>query len=84
MADGRTGQDGRLLQRLTDAQVAHRLRAYNQAGGFERELGWLWGRAGDLIEAAVLASGGEPAARRTRASFAPRNDEVHRPNPIMP
>ena len=69
MADGFQERDGQLLQKLTDAQVAHRLRAYNPGGGFERELAWLWAEAGDLIEAAVLASGGEPAARRTRGSF---------------
>ena len=70
MADGFHEKDGRRLQKLTDAQVAHRLRAYNPDGAFERELAWLWAEAGDLIEAAVLASGGEPAARRTRESFA--------------
>jgi|GEM_PF-3365233 len=69
MADGFHEKDGRRLQKLTDAQVAHRLRAYNPDGGFERGLAWLWAEAGDLIEAAVLASGGEPAARRTRESF---------------
>jgi methyl-accepting chemotaxis protein len=69
MADGFQQRDGQLLQKLTDAQVAHRLRAYNQDGEFERELGWLWAGAGDLIEAAVLASGGEAAALRTRQSF---------------
>ncbi|MEA3064085.1 MAG: methyl-accepting chemotaxis protein, partial [Sphingomonadales bacterium] len=69
MADGFQERDGQLLQKLTDAQVAHRLRAYNPDGRFERELGWLWAEAGDLIEAAVLASGGEAAAKRTRESF---------------
>jgi methyl-accepting chemotaxis protein len=69
MADGFRDKDGTLLQKLTDAQVANRLRAYNRDGEFERELCWLWGEAGDLVEAAVLASGGEPAARRTRESF---------------
>ncbi|HEX8574442.1 MAG TPA: methyl-accepting chemotaxis protein [Allosphingosinicella sp.] len=62
-------RDGQLLQKLTDAQVEHRLRAYNRDGGFERELAWLWAGAGDLIEAAVLASGGEAAALRIRESF---------------
>jgi methyl-accepting chemotaxis protein len=57
------------LQKLTVAQVAHRLRAYYGDGGFERELAWLWAEAGDLVETAVLASGGEAAARRTRESF---------------
>ncbi len=69
MADAFHHRDGKILQKLTDAQVAHRLRAYNPDGGFERELGWLWAQAGDLIETAVLASGGEAAARRTRESF---------------
>ncbi|HYI41012.1 MAG TPA: methyl-accepting chemotaxis protein [Allosphingosinicella sp.] len=62
-------RNGQILQKLTDEQVAHRLREYNPDGGFERELGWLWSQAGDLIEAAVLASGGEAAVRRTRDSF---------------
>ncbi|MEA3065496.1 MAG: methyl-accepting chemotaxis protein [Sphingomonadales bacterium] len=69
MADGFRDKDGTLLQKLTDGQVANRLRAYNDDGGFERELGWLWAEAGDLIEAAVRASGGDSAARRTRDSF---------------
>jgi methyl-accepting chemotaxis protein len=69
MADEHRDKDGTLLQKLTDAQVANRLRAYNKDGGFERELAWLWAEAGDLVEAAVLASGGEAAARRTRDSF---------------
>ena len=69
MADGFRDKDGILLEKLTDAQVAHRLRAYNGDGGFERELCWLWAEAGELIAAAVLASGGEAAARRTRESF---------------
>ena len=69
MADAFHDRDGRILQKLTDAQVAHRLAAYNGDGGFERELGWLWAGAGDLIEAAVLASGGEAAAKRTRESL---------------
>jgi methyl-accepting chemotaxis protein len=62
-------RDEQILQKLTDEQVAHRLRAYNCDGGFERELRWLWAQAGDLIEAAVLDSGGEAAAKRTRSSF---------------
>jgi methyl-accepting chemotaxis protein len=69
MAEGFHEKDGRLLQRLTNAQVANRLRAYNKDGGFEHELGWLWAEAGDLVESAVLASGGEAAAARTRESF---------------
>jgi methyl-accepting chemotaxis protein len=69
MADDYRDKDGTPLQKLTDVQVANRLRAYNEGGGFERELAWLWAEAGDLIEAAVTASGGEPAARRTRESF---------------
>ena len=69
MADGFQEKDGQLLQKLTDAQVAHRLRAYNEGGAFERELAWLWAEAGELIDAAALASGGEAAARRTRHSF---------------
>jgi methyl-accepting chemotaxis protein len=69
MADDHRDKDGILLQKLTEGQVAKRLRAYNGDGGFERELAWLWSEAGDLIEASVLASGGEAAARRTRESF---------------
>jgi len=69
MADSFHDRDGQILQKLTDAQVAHRLDAYNKGGGFERELGWLWAEAGDLIETAVLASGGDAAVRRTRESF---------------
>jgi methyl-accepting chemotaxis protein len=69
MADGFQERDGRSLQKLTDAQVENRLRVYNPDGGFARELAWLWSEAGDLIESAVLASGGESAARRTRESF---------------
>jgi methyl-accepting chemotaxis protein len=69
MADRLGDRDGGVLQKLTDAQVANRLRAYNGDGGFERELAWLWTEAGDLIESAVLASGGEAAAKRTRESF---------------
>ncbi|HEX8241454.1 MAG TPA: methyl-accepting chemotaxis protein [Allosphingosinicella sp.] len=69
MADAFHHRDGKILQKLTDEQVANRLRTYNPDGGFERELAWLWKEAGDLIEAAVLASGGEAAARRTRESF---------------
>jgi methyl-accepting chemotaxis protein len=61
--------EGHTLQKLTDAQVADRLAAYNPAGEFERSLAWLWREAGDLIEAAVLESGGEAAAHRTRQSF---------------
>src|SRR4051794_36592184 len=62
-------REGQLLERLSEAQVAHRLGAYNGDGGFERDLAWLWREAGDLIESAVTASGGEAAARRTRESF---------------
>src|SRR5687768_16876870 len=69
MADAFQDGNGQKLQKLTDAQVAHRLDSYNKSGEFERELGWLWAGAGDLIEAAVLASGGEAAVRRTRESF---------------
>jgi methyl-accepting chemotaxis protein len=69
MADGFQEKDGQVLQKLTDAQVAHRLAAYNPGGAFERELAWLWAQAGDLVETAVLASGGGAAAERTRASF---------------
>ncbi|HEY0131534.1 MAG TPA: hypothetical protein VGB57_09015, partial [Allosphingosinicella sp.] len=69
MADAIRHRDGQVLQKLTDEQVDHRLGAYNPDGEFERELGWLWAQAGDLIEAAVVASGGETAARRTRESF---------------
>ncbi len=69
MADSFHHRDGKILQKLTDEQVAHRLGAYTRDGEFERELGWLWAEAGDLIEAAVLASGGEAAVRRTRESF---------------
>jgi methyl-accepting chemotaxis protein len=69
MADAFHDRDGLILQKLTDAQVEHRLAAYNGDGGFERELGWLWAEAGDLIEGAVLASGGEAAVLRTRESF---------------
>ncbi|HET9637760.1 MAG TPA: methyl-accepting chemotaxis protein [Allosphingosinicella sp.] len=69
MADAFHHRDGKILQKLTDEQVAHRLREYNPDGEFERELAWLWAQADDLIETAVLASGGEAAARRTRESF---------------
>jgi methyl-accepting chemotaxis protein len=69
MADDRRDRDGTLLQKLTDAQVERRLSAYNPGGGFERELAWLWAEAGDLVESAVTASGGEAAAKRTRESF---------------
>jgi len=69
MADSFHQRDGQILQKLTDEQVAKRLRTYNPDGEFERELGWLWAEAGDLIESAVLASGGEAAALRTRESF---------------
>jgi methyl-accepting chemotaxis protein len=69
MADAFHHRDGHILQKLTDEQVSNRLGAYNPEGEFERELGWLWARAGDLIESEVLASGGEAAVRRTRESF---------------
>jgi methyl-accepting chemotaxis protein len=69
MADAFHHRDGTILQKLTDEQVANRLRAYNPGGELERELRWLWAQAGDLIESAVLASGGEAAAARTRESF---------------
>ncbi len=69
MADGFHHRDGQILQKLTDEQVASRLRSYNEGGEFERELAWLWAQAGDLVETAVLASGGEAAVRRTRESF---------------
>ncbi len=67
---------GATLQKLTDRQVAHRLAAYNPGGEFERALAELWARAGDIIETAVRDSGGEPAARRTRASFTSPVDEA--------
>jgi methyl-accepting chemotaxis protein len=67
---------GATLQRLTDRQVAHRLAAYNPGGEFERALAQLWAEAGDIIESAVRASGGESAARRTRASFTHPVDEA--------
>ena len=57
------------MQKLTDDQVATRLAAYNKDGAFERALADLWRDAGDIIEAAVRASGGEEAARRTVESF---------------
>jgi methyl-accepting chemotaxis protein len=69
MADAFHHRDGTILQKLTDEQVSNRLSAYNREGEFERELGWLWAQAGDLIESEVLASGGAAAARRTRESF---------------
>ena len=69
MPDALRDRDGQTLQKLTEAQVADRLAAYNPGGEFEASLSWLWSEAGDLIEAAVLASGGEAAAARTRVSF---------------
>ncbi|HEU0135141.1 MAG TPA: methyl-accepting chemotaxis protein [Allosphingosinicella sp.] len=69
MADALHDRNGAKLQKLTDSQVAHRLTAYNPGGEFERDLAWLWARAGDLIDEAVTSSGGESAARRTRESF---------------
>jgi methyl-accepting chemotaxis protein len=62
-------QDGQALQKLTDAQVAHRLTVYNPGGEFERALAALWADAGGVIEASVRRSGGEAAASRTRESF---------------
>src|SRR5438270_6649744 len=69
MADRVAHEGGRALQKLTDRQVSARLAAYNPGGAFERKLHALWDEAGDLIEAAVRASGGETAADRTRLSF---------------
>jgi methyl-accepting chemotaxis protein len=69
MADAFNDRTGIALQKLTDEQVRHRLSAYNPGGEFERELRWLWEEAGDLIDSAVTASGGEAASARTRESF---------------
>ena len=57
------------LQKLTEAQVAARLRAYNGNGDFERDLHQLWSDAGDLIEAAVREQFGEEAAAQVEAHY---------------
>ena len=53
MADFYRHEDGTELQKLTDAQVAARLHAYNEDGVLERDLRALWEVAGDLLESIV-------------------------------
>ena len=63
------------LQRLTDEQVASRLKAYSDGGKFQDSLRWLWGQAGDVIEECSRRHFGEEAVKLNRAYFT----EVHRP-----
>jgi methyl-accepting chemotaxis protein len=57
------------LQRLTDEQVASRLRAYSDGGKFQDSLRWLWGQAGDVIEECSRRHFGEEAVKLNRAYF---------------
>ena len=67
--------DGRKLQKLTDAQVAARLSAYNEGGGFAQALADLWREAGEIVEDTVREAAGEEAAGRIRARLTTAVDE---------
>ena len=64
------------LQRLTDEQVASRLRAYGDSGRFQDSLRWLWGQAGDVIEECSRRHFGEEAVKLNRAYFTMKVDEA--------
>lgn len=49
------------LQRLTDEQVANRLKAYNGDGALERDIRTFWESAGDLLEAEIQSEFGADA-----------------------
>jgi methyl-accepting chemotaxis protein len=68
------GENGH-LQRLTDEQVASRLRAYSDGGKFQDSLRWLWGQAGDVIEECSRRHFGEEAVKLNRAYFTKSIDE---------
>ena len=68
------GENGH-LQRLTDEQVASRLRAYGDGGKFQDSLRWLWGQAGDVIEECSRRHFGEEAVKLNRAYFTKQIDE---------
>ena len=68
------GENGH-LQRLTDEQVASRLRAYSDGGKFQDSLRWLWGQAGDVIEECSRRHFGEEAVKLNRAYFTKSVDE---------
>ncbi len=55
------------LQRLNDQQVASRLTNYADHGRFEAGLHWLWGEAGEFVEAACRTYFGEEGAQVARA-----------------
>ena len=74
-ANGMSGDIGH-LQRLTDEQVASRLKAYSDGGRFQDSLRWLWGQAGDVIEECSRRHFGEEAVKLNRAYFT----EVDRPS----
>ena len=63
------------LQRLTDEQVASRLRAYSDGGKFQDSLRWLWGQAGDVIEECSRRHFGDEAVKLNRAYFTKSIDE---------
>ncbi len=64
------------LQRLTDEQVASRLRAYSDGGKFQDSLRWLWGQAGDVIEECSRRHFGEEAVKLNRAYFTMKVDQA--------
>jgi methyl-accepting chemotaxis protein len=57
------------LQRLTDEQVALRLRAYADGGRFQESLRWLWDQAGDIIEEVTRRQLGDQVARFHREAY---------------
>ena len=63
------------LQRLSEDQVASRLRAYSDGGRFQDSLRWLWGQAGDVIEDCSRRHFGEEAVKLNRAYFTMKVDQ---------
>ena len=61
-----SGETGH-LQRLTDQQVASRLKAYGNQGEFETSLHWLWDEAGKLLEEACRRQFGDEGTKVVHA-----------------
>ena len=63
------------LQRLSEDQIALRLKAYSDDGRFQDSLRWLWGQAGDVIEDCSRRHFGEGAVKLNRAYFTMKVDQ---------
>jgi methyl-accepting chemotaxis protein len=63
-------------KRMSDEQVSMRLAAYGDDGRFGDELAWLWGEAGELIEAAAKAGLGSSGAELYKNIFTSPVDQL--------